>query len=153
MPEKIREIISLLEKQEKPGRVRVASFILDGADDYRKTLEDGISRTLQRQTEVKRLNPFFIGGEMCVSCFCLNQNIKLPNRDWREDYVKYRLLDSGHNEALVLLLQFAKNSRLTDVSFEFFSLGRATIMELERLRLWGEQMKKSMTTYQIPISK
>lgn len=153
MPEKIRGIITCLEEQQKPGRVRVACFLLDGADDYRKTLEDGILRTLQRQAEVKRLNPFFIGGEMCVSCFCLNQNLKLPNKDWREDYVKYRLLESGHDEALVLILQFTKSTNLTDVSFEFVSLGKATIMELERIRLWGERSKNSMTTYYVPTSK
>ncbi|MBI3168983.1 MAG: hypothetical protein HYZ22_10920 [Chloroflexi bacterium] len=153
MPEKLRELIALLEEQQKPGRVRAACFLLDGADDYRKTLEDGILRTLQRQTEVKRLNPFFIGGEMCVSCFCLNQNLKLPNKDWTEDYVKYRLLISGHNESLVLILQFNKDNHLTDVSFDFVLLGKATIMELERIRLWGERMKDSMTSYQIPTSK
>jgi hypothetical protein len=153
MPEKIREIIALLEKQQKPGRARVACFLLDGGDGYRKTLEDGILRTLQRQTEIKRLNPFFIGGEMCVSCFCLNQNLKLPNKDWREDYIKYRLLNSGHSEALVLILQFNKNGVIIDVNFNFASLGKATIMELERIRLWGESMKDSMTTYHIPTSK
>lgn len=153
MPEKIREIITLLEKQKKPKRVRVASFLLDGDDDYRKTLEDGISRTLERQAEVKRLNPFFIGGEMCVACFCLDEKLKLPNQDWRENYVKYRLLESGHDEALVLILQSTKDRRLIDISFDFISLGRATVMELERIRLWGEQMKSSMTTYHVPASK
>ena len=153
MPEKIREIITLLEKQEKSGRVRVASFLLDGADDYRKTLEDGIFRTLQRQAEVQRLNPFFIGGEMCVACFCLHPKLNLPNKGWREDYVKYRLLGSGHDEALVLILQFTKDKHLTGVSFDFVSLGKATVMELERIRLWGERMKSSMTTYHIPTSK
>jgi hypothetical protein len=153
MPQKFREIIALLDKQEKAGRVKVASFLLDGADDYRKTLEDGILRTLQRQSEVKRLNPFFVGGEMSISCFCLNQNLKLPNKDWRDNYVKYRLLNSGHNEALVLVLQFNKDDHVTDISFDFVSLGKATVMELERLRLWGERMKDSMTTYYVPTSK
>jgi hypothetical protein len=153
MPEKFREIITLLEKQEKAGRVRVASFLLDGANDYRETLEDGILRTLERQSKVKRLNPFFVGGEMSVSCFCLNQKLKLPDKKWRENYIKYRLLNSGHDEALVLILQFNKNNHLTDVSFDFVLLGKATVMELERIRVWGEQMKDSVTTYHIPVSK
>jgi hypothetical protein len=108
---------------------------------------------LRRQSEVNRLNPFFVGGEMSVSCFCLNQNLKLPNKDWSEDYVKYRLLNSGHDEALVLILQFHKDDYLTDVSFDFVSLGKATVIELERIRLWGERMKDSMTTYHVPTSK
>jgi hypothetical protein len=153
MPQVFREIITLLEKQQKAGRVRTASFILDGADDYRRTLEDGILRTLRRQSEVNRLNPFFVGGEMSISCFCLSQKLKLPNKDWRDDYVKYRLLNSGHDEALVLILRFDKNDHLIDVSSDFVSLGKATIMELERIRLWGERMKDSMTTYQVPLSK
>jgi len=126
---------------------------LDGAGDYRDALENAVLRTLQRQKEVKRLNPFFIGGEMNVAGFCLHRNIKLPNENWRKDYVKYRLLMSNHDDALMLILQFNQNEKLTDVDFDFVSLAKTTVMELERIRQWGEQMKDSMTTYYIPASK
>lgn len=153
IPKKMTEIISFLEKQEKPGRAKVASFLLDGAEDYRNSIESAILRTLQRQREVQRLNPFFIGGEMNFACFCLNINKKLPDKDWRDNYVKYRLLESSHDEALTLVLQFNQKEELTDVDFSFVLLHKATVMELERLRLWGEKMKDSMTTQYIPTSK
>lgn len=153
MPEKIREIIYLLEKQEKSGRVRVASFLLDGADDYRRTIENAILRALQRQTEVKRLNPFFIEGEINIACFCIHQGVKLPNKEWRKDYVKNRLLMSGHDDALMLILQFDHYKIMTDVSFDFVTINKVTVIELERIRIWGERMKSSMTTYLVPTSK
>src|SRR5687767_15614200 len=67
---------------------------------------------------------------MNVAGFCLHRNIKLPNENWRKDYVKYRLLMSNHDDALMLILQFNQNEKLTDVDFDFVSLAKTTVMEL-----------------------
>lgn len=153
MPDKLGEIIFLLEEQRKVGRVRAASFLLDGDEDYRKTLEYGISHTIKRQADVGRLNPFYIGGEMCIACFCIQPKIKLPSQSWREDYVRYRLLNSGHEEALALTLEFNKRMRLVDVEFDFISIGKRTILELERIRSWGERLKNTLSTSHFPVQK
>ena len=146
MPIILREIIIILEKQEKPGRARVSSFLLDGASDYRNTIEDAIKQSLQRQKKVNRPNPFFISGEMSVCAFCVQNEIKVPNEDWRKDYARYRLLISGKDDALILVIHFDRKNIIINVDFDFVSIAKILFMELERIRIRGEQMKISMTT-------
>ena len=153
MPIILREIIIILEKQEKPGRARVSSFLLDGASDYRNTIEDAIKQSLQRQKKVNRPNPFFISGEMSVCAFCVQNEIKVPNEDWRKDYARYRLLISGKDDALILVIHFDRKNIIINVDFDFVSIAKILFMELERIRIRGEQMKISMTTYHFPTSK
>lgn len=153
MPTRIKEIIGMLEFQGQQGRARAASYILDGSEEYRQQIEDGISYVLKRQREVNRLNPFHLHGEMNVDVFCLQDGIKLPDEKWRRDYVSSLLLDYGGNTALVLCLKYDSKDNLTDVQFEFVSIANASSTELARIKREARNIKSRLSRYTLDLRK
>ena len=122
LPKRITEILDILDREQKPGRCKAASYLLDMAGETRNAFDESIEEVLIRQTKKGKFIPFSIFGEVKLTIFCCMEGRKCPDILWMRDYVFATLLRSNDKERMMLQLNFDHSNIITGVNFDFLTL-------------------------------
>lgn len=122
IPEKIQEIIDILDKQRKRGFTRVASAILDLKGDSRKEINGMMNTMMERQLESKKVMPLSIFGESKITFICNQDSIKRFHQEQAKEYVLATMLKPNDVIRLALYLDYNVEGELYNVDFEFLSI-------------------------------
>lgn len=99
IPERLQEILNILEMRKPRGCVEFSSFLLDWAIETREQFNTNILKLINRQKELKRMIPLFVSGEnMMYSCFVEDSDIEMYGDERRDKYLLANLLNSSLEE-------------------------------------------------------
>lgn len=121
LPKRISEILDILDREQKPGRCKAASYLLDMAGETRNAFDESLEEVLVRQTKKEKFIPFSIFGEVKLTIFCCMEGRKCPDILWMRDYVFATLLRTKDKERMMLQLNFDHSNIITGVNFDFLT--------------------------------
>ncbi|MCL4536621.1 MAG: SEC-C domain-containing protein [Nitrospirae bacterium] len=119
LPNRIKEIISTLEKNQKHGCCKVARYLLDMDGNTRDNFNAGIEQILSRQSEKRYIIPLCFLGGIKITIFCEQSGISSKDTRWKREYVLATLIRANDDERLMLTLYFDRNNKIFDADFEF----------------------------------
>lgn len=125
LPERIAEILDVMARQAKAGRVEVASYILDMGETGRRGLEEKLSRIIGDLDSVRRPRPISIFGDVRLTAVCWHSQTSKDERYSMRDYAIATALAKSETSRLLMQLTYDEHSGLTDVEFEF--VGKADV--------------------------
>lgn len=121
IPREIEKIIDFLDKHNLKGKFKLAKFLLDFSQETRKTLNDGINKTLIRQKEICRMLTMSLMGEAPLCLFCHQYGIKNMNDDVTRDYTLATMLESNDKFRLELHLSYNDEKEIENIKFKFYT--------------------------------
>lgn len=121
IPQKIQEIIDILDKQRKRGFTTVVSTLLDMSGDTREDIDTKMNILIGRQQEVKRIMPLSIFGESKITFICNQDGISSFKEDEAKEYVLATMLKPNDDIRLTLYLDYNTKSELYNVDFEYLA--------------------------------
>lgn len=128
--------VELISASEKPGRCKVASYILDMSGQARDAFNSMIAEALAKQDERRRIMPISLFGGRVLTAFCHSRGTALPTRRLMQEHALKRMLIAGEKAWLLLILTFDTGHALSGVDFEH--LGEKDIPADRRVWLEGE---------------
>lgn len=138
IPQKLREIIELVEERDLPDKVSFSSFLLDLHPDTKMQLDESLSYLYQRQAVVGRMFPVIFSGDIMYVCFIIQDGITLVDESERLKYVYANMLKVECTKSWYLVFFYDSEQRLTDVQYKELNIGdiekggynRAELMQL-----------------------
>ncbi len=137
----VRQVLDILTCQEKQGRAKVADYILDASDEYRKQIEDRILHSLKRQKELKRIIPIHLFGDLNLSIFCIQKGINNPNIKWKKEYLWSALIAYDYKSTLALDLHFNRNNKIFNIDFTFIDIADIPKYCLDKINQQASEIK------------
>lgn len=139
MPERIAEILRVLNAGAKPGRSMVASFLLDAAGDHREDIARAIDEGLRDHLTLGRVRPFSSYGEHALTLFTWSPVVP---RDPANALEFTRNVVAGTLEGDRLLIEIDTDGKgaITDVCWSLVSLDGLSSVEVARHREAGRQL-------------
>lgn len=122
IPQRIQEIIDILDKQKKSGFTKVVSTLLNLSGDTREDIDNKMNILIRRQQEVKRIMPLSIFGEAKVTFICNQDGISRFKEDEAKEYVLATMLKPKDEIRLALYLDYNTKGNLFDVNFDYLSM-------------------------------
>ncbi len=117
----LKEIVELIGKQGRDGCCKAASCLLDTTIDTRRKFNRSILKALRKQSQKKRIIPLSISGTKNITVFCLMPDISQPSELWMRDYTRRRILIGNENTRMMVIVEFDKENKLTNVEYAFLS--------------------------------
>src|SRR6266568_1047430 len=143
LPSRIAELINILESEQKPGRCKAASYLLDMAGETRNTFDSSIEEVLSRQISKRKFIPLSMLGDTKLTMFCCMEGIKCPDISWMRAYIWATLFRSKDEERMMLQLSFNKSCKIIDVSFEFLTISDIPSVRYDEIKCISEEQRKN----------
>jgi hypothetical protein len=121
IPQKLGEVIDILDNQRKNGFTRVVSHLLNLNGDTRVEVDSKMNTLMIRQTEVKRVMPLSLFGETQITFICNQDGISRFTGEKAKDYVLATMLKPNDAIRLALYLDYDAKSKLYNVDFDFLT--------------------------------
>ena len=136
MSRRITEIVDLLGSSNEPHKAELSSFILDGAGEWRDTLESSIETALRENKELKRSRPLSSYGGMEMTQFVWSPDAP---RDAEGTIEHARVIMLADNKTDRRLIEFEcdKDGKLLGAHFRRVTLAGVPEAEIARLRAKG----------------
>lgn len=142
MPLRFREVIEKLSEQQKPGRRKVASFLLDCSREGREDIVAGITEILEMQQWSRRVRPISLYGDIKLTVFCWQDGIIERNEELVKEHVREVMIPANEIERLSLELFYTSSGELYNVCWEYPDLSQLSPESLGRLKIKAELLKK-----------
>lgn len=154
IPDKIKEIIEFLEKNDIVNKIYLSNFLLDFAADAKEQLNDAIEHILVRQKEIKTMIPMITFGEIRYCLFVNQPDVPDLGDKYKSDYVDASILYKKLDDYVLIDLFYDKEKSLEEVKFSIHSLSNIPESRYEELNKLGEKYAQSrMQTYQMKTGK
>ncbi|WP_397443930.1 SEC-C metal-binding domain-containing protein [Peribacillus aracenensis] len=121
IPQKIQEILDILDIQSKSGFTRVASDLLNFDGDTRIEVNSKMNTLMKRQSEVKRVMPLSLFGETKITFICNQDGISEFSGEKAKDYVLATMLKPNDDIRLAFYLDYNAKGELYNVDFEYLT--------------------------------
>jgi hypothetical protein len=141
MPENIEAVLKILELQGKPGRSKVASYLLAMSTAGRKQVSSAIDFILQKQIERGSYIKFSCVGEVKITLGCRIIEF-MPNKDTIRDSALAEVYGNQEDKRLLLDLGYDRSLNLVNVDWEFLTQHDLPLNELDKLKALHEQEEK-----------
>jgi hypothetical protein len=142
IPERIEEIIEILDKQRKSGFTKVASTILNLSFDSRISINSMMKTMMERQLESKKVMPLSIFGEDKITFICNHDGIPRFQYKDAKEYVLATMLKPNEDIRLALYLDYDIYGKLYNVDFEFLSIKDIPSERMSDFRELSEKLAK-----------
>lgn len=117
IPSEIKSILTVLERESKPGFVRVGHQLLDFDEQGRINIANSVRNISKAQAEQKMVNPFSFPTEKSISFVLFSPDVVVPQSFNARDYALSNMVAQGKKE--VLLLEITLNRELEIISINF----------------------------------
>ena len=118
MPEKLRELINLIQSKEHNGSFHVVSSILDFSGNGRETLINSINQMLSKQFATGRLQHLNI---IDISVFCIQNNMIYDN-ELIENLVYASMLIANQTVRYCLKIYFNSENKMYDTQIQEYHI-------------------------------
>lgn len=137
MPPRFSEIIDVLALSPKPGRAYLASFLLDGGDELRKMVADGIANQLEGNSRLRRQRPFLVASEMPFTVCTWSPSV--PRVEGEALAYTQSIVAANDGVARLLIeLEYDETEKLIDVWWQNVSLHGLPESQIAAARQRGE---------------
>jgi len=143
LPTTFKQLLEILTAQYKPGHCKVGCYLLNFAGDTRAALCKHVDEVYDLQRQRKRILPFSLFGEAKLTVFCIQDDIKIPERTWMHNYVLAALHRAKEHQRLMLVIRYDSNRRIVDIDFTFLSSEDISDNKLTEIKSLSEQYAKS----------
>lgn len=136
MPSRVAEIINLLGAANEPHRAELASFILDGAGDWRDTLASSIENALKENKQLGRARPLSSYGGMEMTQFVWSPDAP-RNAEGAIEHARIVMLADHQATRRLVEFEYDKEGKLFGAHLRHVSVAGLSDAEIERLRAKG----------------
>jgi len=143
MPVRLMEIIKVLSTNQQKGRTRISSFLLDCAEECRKTIIDNIDLVLVKQKETQRPFPLSLYGDVKLTVFCWQESCFPRKEKFVLEHSRSAMLAVNDATRLVIELFYSDELILEKVEWSDISIDDIPSLELDRLNELANKLKKS----------
>lgn len=143
IPERIKEIIEFIEKNNIKNKVYLSSFLLDFASDAKEEMVEGIEYILNRQLQLKSMIPVMTIGELRYCLFVNQPDVPDLGEKYKSDYVDASILYKKLDNYLLLNLYYDKLNHLEKIDFSNHSLNSIPKIRYDELYELGEKYAQS----------
>lgn len=133
MSHRVAEIVDLLGSSNEPHRAELSSFILDGAGDWRDTLDASIESALKENQELKRSRPLSSYGGMEMTQFIWSPDAP-RNAEGAIEHTRVVMLAHNKADRRLVELEYDKDGKLFGAHLRHVTLAGVSEAEIERLR-------------------
>jgi hypothetical protein len=141
IPARIQEIIRVLGATSHPGRCRIASYLLDFAEDGRQLLVEAIDQLLTAEATGARPRSVSVMGEAGLTIFCSG-----AKWNWSAHEVGWQtaqsMLIAGRDSRLALVLEYTPASELISAGGRLVKLSDFNEAERLTLRREADELKQ-----------
>ncbi len=142
MPFRLREIINYLSDINKPGRSRVASYLLDIDGDSRKRISNDLETELKNIVIPNRIRPFSTHGDVRLTIFPWNIPLALRKEADAVDYTKALIILNEERDRLLIEPTYNGAKELIYLDWRFIQTQDISAEELERLKEMAESIRE-----------
>ncbi|HEY1748816.1 MAG TPA: SEC-C metal-binding domain-containing protein [Xanthobacteraceae bacterium] len=145
VPRRLAEIITFLATANEPRRAELASFLLDGAGDFRSELAAIVEQGLRGNRELGRTRPMTIFGGMAMTLYIWSPAApRLPTEAiWHTRTV---MDASGEETRRLVELEYGEDGSLTGAHLTHVSLAGLSPAELERVKSGSLSLQRQRLT-------
>ena len=137
----IKAIIDFCSKNPQPF-VELVCFLLDGSQDCRIQISDGIANALKRQPLVRRACYYTTVGEYRISIACWQPLLFDPKRSPFREFAKTEMFYHNEPDRIILELYFDKDNTIRQLQWEKLSKFEILPNEENKFRELVRQLKK-----------
>lgn len=139
MPERISELVRILNGSAKPGRSMVASFLLDAAGDHRENIARMIDDGLADHHNLGRARPFSSYGEHAFTLFTWSPLVP-RNPAIALEFTRNVVGQTAEADRLLIEVETDAGGAITDVHWNLVSLEGLSSADTARHREAGRQL-------------
>lgn len=141
LPARILEIIAHLVTSDQPWRLRMVSFLLDGDDEFRNSINLGVERLIRENRELRRLRPFSTFGEAAITICCWSPAVP-RNSGQAVDFTRAAAAAQGESHRPLLELEYDETDRLVSVHWQDVGALGLSSEELDRIQEQGRALRQ-----------
>lgn len=145
IPARLSEIIAFLGTSQKPGRSKVASFLLDAAGDHREVITKAIDQQLHDNHTLRRVRPISTYGEHAFT-FCAWSPAAPRNADLALQHTQTVVAADNERGRLLLELEYSAAGNLVDVHWQEVLLDRLSETERANIIQAGAALRRKRLT-------
>lgn len=118
IPSDIQKILNCIERQRKPNRVLLSSYLLNLCDDARKELSQLVYDVRQMEYSTLRLYPIIGTDGATYVIFIDVPGIAIFSEPDREDYLYTSFINNIEESMMRIDLKYGKDNNVLDVSWQ-----------------------------------
>lgn len=139
---RIKEIIDILDKQNKIGYTKIAKCLLDLSLE-RENLEYLLEQALLKQKETFNLMPIHLPNEAATSLILYQDGIFYKNVENMQKQIYANMVISNAAECNCLKLNYDKNDILYNIDFEYLKLANLNKNEQHEVEEYTEWLREN----------
>ncbi len=148
LPQRLQEIIDVLEAKKIKDRTFLASFLLNGGSELRKDIDDGIKVCLERSKFRGVVVPMSLFGSDCQVTFnCIRPDVAQPSEQELKEKLYITLISAEEKERLMVNLYFDMELKITDVKFETLKISDLNDEQLVAMKIETEKAKVKRVSF------
>ena len=147
LPELYTDILDCLVCTDAPGRVSIATYLLDFSEESRAEFCESVAAALKRAVDRKRRTHVSLLGNTpdsirCSVCISVDGAFEADERGDR-DYALCQIVGQNEPNRVLLSLTFGQDGRMMRVKADWLSADQITPEEQNRLlALWSEMAER-----------
>lgn len=147
IPPRLAEAITLLARLDRPGRSRVASFLLDADGEQRDRIAAGIEVQLEGNRTLGRLRPLSSMGEHSFTLCCWSSRVP---RDAQHavDFTQAVAASNHERSRLLLEFEYDTNDKLVGIYWQDVGLAILSVASMKRV----EREARKLQTQRLRIA-
>jgi len=143
IPERLKEIITLLDSSHICKKSLLASFLLDFSQEARDELDSYIESCLSRQKQRNKMSIISTFGNVRYSMFCHQVDVDSFSEEYSRNYTLSTMVYCKEESRLEFHLYYDKDDKLIDINFQFLNQTDIPSDRIGELRNLGSQYAES----------
>jgi len=136
MPLRLVEIVDFLARSNEPNRARLASFLLNAGDDFRKTFAETIAQALRENNEFHRARPLSVYGDMAMTLYVWSPGAP-RDADAAKEHTRTVISANDETRRPLVELEYDQERRPIGAHLTEMTLVGLSATELERIKAAG----------------
>ncbi|MCE5268650.1 MAG: hypothetical protein LLG00_12270 [Planctomycetaceae bacterium] len=146
IPRWMEQALDLLAHSLKPGRVRVAGYLLSLSGETRDEIGNQIARVRNLQYRQNRPRPLSSGGDVRLTVAISQKGAYQTDFSSARDHAISVMTLQGEQDRLALWLQYSEDEVLEDIKWAFLTTADASAVSAKTLAERVQRLEASRTT-------
>lgn len=154
LPSTFTTLLSLCENKEKGPITHFTNFLLDMADDSRRSFCEQIQNLSRRQAELGRMVPLIAFGELSYCLYIRQPGIQETSRKMQREYVLATLAQNKNPYCYLIQIENNSQAQIVGVEYEYLTQHDITVEKKSELMRKGiEYAERRKISYMCQTGK
>ncbi len=117
LPLILRQVLDFCLEKANEKYVSLTSFLLDGAEEFRVQISDGVEVALTRQEQRRKIQLLATTGSVRLSIACWQPWLFPPDPDFLADHAKAEMILHKEKDRHILGIHFDQDRRIVDLDW------------------------------------